>query len=70
VAVDEGIKQCRDELAHRLEGGLLRSGRGLAGDLRQRCRRQPDIAHRNGAVAVEELAQRIADILLIGVEIA
>ena len=67
---DEGIEQHGDELAHRLERGLLRSGRGFARDLRQPRRRQRDIADGNAAVAVEEAGQRVADVLLVAVEIA
>src|SRR6202011_3460444 len=54
----------------RVERGLLRSGCGLAGDLREARRRQPAEYQGNASVATERAAQRVGDILLVLVEAA
>ena len=67
---DERIGQHAHELIHRIEGGLLRSRRHFAGDLRQARRRQPAEHQRNAAVGIEETDDRVGGTLLIGVEAA
>ena len=49
---------------------LLRSGRQFARDLRQAGRRERGEADRNAAGGIEEIGQRVGDVLLVDVEAA
>ena len=65
AARDERISQKAHEQVHRIERGLLRAGGDFAGDLRQPAGRQRAEHQRNAAGGVEEVDQRIGDVLLI-----
>ncbi len=56
------------KLCHRIEGGLLRAGRSLAGSLCQSRGRQRAVHHGNAARGVEEMRERVADPLLVPIE--
>ena len=67
-AIHERIGHHAHELVHGVKRGLLRAGRGLAGDLRQTVRRQSAEHHRNAAGGVEKVGDGVADRLLIAVQ--
>ena len=70
AARHERIRDQRQEQVHGVEGRLLRSGRQFAGDLRQAGRRERGEADRNAAGGIEEIGQRVGDVLLVDVEAA
>ncbi len=68
ASADKGIEQRGDELRHRVEGGLLRSGSGFAGGLGETRGAQCREYQRNAACRVEGISQCVCDIPLIVVQ--
>jgi hypothetical protein len=75
ASVDERIEHQVEELAPHLEAGLLRAGRGLAGELRERVAEigagqseDGDEAGRQRAAVVEEAVERIGDVELVAAQ--
>src|SRR3954467_6922223 len=75
TSVDERIEHQVEELAPHLEAGLLRAGRGLAGELRERVAEigagqseDRDEAGRQRAAVVEKAVERIGDVELVAAQ--